>query len=196
MGLHDNSAIRLVLASDSPRRRDLLAAGGYSFQVESPPFDEPTGLPQDLTPSAVAQALAYYKARSVWDTRRDAHVLGADTLVALGSEIMGKPTDEAHARRMLHALSHSRHRVITGIALLCPSGERIIASNTTFVTMRPMGPADIDAYIESREWVGKSGSYAIQESADQFVTKLEGSFSNVVGLPMEMLGRLLKPTQK
>jgi septum formation protein len=180
----------LVLASSSPRRRHLLAEAGYNFEVAPPPIDEPTRWPAETPPAALAEALAYFKARSVAETHPDASVLGADTICACNGRVMGKPADADHARAMLHELSHNRHAVVTGVAVLDGTRRRI-ASDITWVTMRPMTPADIEDYIASGEWDGKAGAYAIQESADRYVERLDGSFSNVVGLPMELLGRLL-----
>lgn len=183
---------RLILASSSPRRRELLSAGGYEFEVVPPYPDEPNHSVTHLLPRQQAESLAYFKARTVFDEYADSIVIGADTLVACGEIVVGKPTDEAHAREMLAMLSSKRHRVISGVAILCPAGVRRIASDVTFVTMRKMARSDIDSYIASGEWKGKSGAYAIQETADKFIEKLEGSFSNVVGLPMELLGRMIK----
>ncbi|HAU37254.1 MAG TPA: septum formation protein Maf [Phycisphaerales bacterium] len=181
----------LILASSSPRRRQLLAEAGLSFDVVAPTIAEPNDDLRGLSPQQQAEALAYFKARVVSDRRPDACVLGADTVVALGGEILGKPADEADARRMLNALSGSRHAVITGVAVLCPHNVRLIASETTYVTMRRMTPDEIDDYIRSDEWRGKAGAYAIQETADRYIVKVEGSFSNVVGLPMELVARML-----
>ena len=180
----------VLLASSSPRRRDLLAEAGIAFEVAPPDMDEPAwSMP--LPPVAQAEALAYFKARSVWARHRDRAVLGADTIVAVGRERIGKPSDIDEARRMLERLSGSRHAVITGVALLLPGQGRRIASDTTYVTMRPMSEAEIESYLDSGEWEGKAGAYAIQETADRFVTRLEGSFSNVVGLCVERVVDML-----
>ncbi|HUS93284.1 MAG TPA: Maf family protein [Phycisphaerae bacterium] len=181
----------LVLASSSPRRRQLLADAGLSFDVVPPPFGEPEELPEDLTPTRRAEALAYFKARAVAECRPEACVLGADTIVAADGRVLGKPADRADAERMLRGLSGTRHAVITGVALLMPCGRRLIASETTYVTMRPMTEQEIADYLASGEWIGKAGAYAIQETADRFVVGLEGSFSNVVGLPVELVERLI-----
>jgi septum formation protein len=181
---------KLILASGSPRRRQLLSEAGFEFEVIVPTIPEPEGL-VTMTPAQQAEALAYFKARTIADANKDACVLGADTIVALGDQIYGKPRDAAHARAMLESLSHSRHQVITGVALLEPGGKRTIASETTHVTMRPMLPREIDEYIESGEWISKAGAYAIQETADRFVVRTEGSFTNIIGLPMELTEKLL-----
>jgi septum formation protein len=181
----------LVLASSSPRRRDLLAEAGVAFRVVEPTLAEPA--PSGLSsPVAVAEALAYFKARSVQQRCPHEVVLGADTVVARGGQVYGKPANADDARRMLRELSHERHAVITGVALLDGQSEgRWIASETTWVTMTPMGADQIEAYIATGEWEGKAGAYAIQETADRYVERLDGSFSNVVGLPVELVLRML-----
>ena len=183
---------RLILASSSPRRRQLLRDGGYDFEVVGPPFGEPADHPDRLLPSQHAEALAYFKAMSVWQSYPQRPVLGADTVVAAGGEILGKPADRDEAVRMLRGLSGTRHSVITGVALLGPDDRRLIASDVTFVTMRPMSEREIDEYIESGEWAGKAGAYAIQETADRFIESTDGSFTNVIGLPMELVERMLR----
>ncbi len=185
-------ACPLILASSSPRRHDLLQAAGVPFRAVPPRIDEPADLEGYASPAQLAEALAFFKARAVADRHPDTWILGADTIVALEGEILGKPRDADHARTMLHRLSRSRHAVITGVALLRPDGRRYLTSDTTYVTMRPMTDAEIEDYIASGEWIGKAGAYAIQETADRFVTRVEGSFSNVVGLPIELVTRMLR----
>lgn len=187
----DNEQARLILASASPRRRELLTAAGYVFDVVPSPMDEPTGRWRLLSPQQVAQSLAYFKARSVWERYPRAWVMGADTVVAVGGQIIGKPSDRQHARQILSSLAGTRHSVITGVSLLGPSAIRLIAADTTHVTMRKASAAEIEAYLDSGEWQGKAGAYAIQETGDRFVKSIEGSFTNVVGLPMETVERLL-----
>ncbi len=182
---------RLVLASTSPRRSQLLAERGFVFTVMAPDVNETAAEVGRLPAARQAEMLAELKAGSVADRVPGAVVLGADTVVALGARILGKPAGAGGARRMLGSLSGTRHAVMTGVAVVWPSGWRQVASETTFVTMRPMTPGEIDDYISSGEWIGKAGAYAIQESADRFVERVEGSFTNVVGLPMELVGRLL-----
>jgi len=181
---------RLVLASSSPRRRQLLAEAGYEFEAVAPPIGEPADALRDLSPRQQAEALAYFKARSVADRLGDAVVLAADTLVVVDGEVLGKPADAADARRMLRKLSGARQEVITGVALLGPP-RRLIASEVTVVVTRALSPDEIESYIASGEWEGKAGAYAIQETADRFVTEVRGSFTNVIGLPMELLERML-----
>ena len=182
----------LVLASGSPRRRQLLDEAGIPFVAVTPSIAEPDDLICRLPAIQQAEALAYFKARTVAQRMPGRCVMGADTIVAKGSTVFGKPADADQARSMLSQLSGTRHRVITGVALLGPNGERLIASDITFITMREMTPDELDQYVESNEWRDKAGAYAIQETADRFVTAVEGSFSNVVGLPMELVGRMIR----
>jgi len=164
---------------------------GLSFQVVLPPIDEPSRIDHELTPAQHAQALAYFKASSVQRQGFDGAVLGADTVVCVASEILGKASGPQQAAEMLGKLSGTRHEVITGVAVLGPDHWRMIASDTTVVTMRTITPDEIDEYVESGEWCGKAGSYAIQETGDRFVANIEGSLSNVVGLPMELVAEML-----
>ena len=190
--------MRLVLASSSPRRRHLMAEAGYRFEAVDPFIEEPSDLGPRLSPARRAMALAYFKARSVAEVMPRAVVLGADTIVAAAgepSEVLGKPADAIDAERMLRKLSGTRHRVITGVSLLGPGGCRKITSDVTHVTMREMTDDEVGQYIASGEWEGKAGAYAIQETADRFVVNVEGSFSNVIGLPMEMVARLLSEAE-
>lgn len=181
----------LILASSSPRRRELLRQAGIAHRVVPPPIEEPGESVLHLAPARQAEALAYFKASSVAQEREESLVLGADTVVAVGEEVLGKPLDADDARRMLRTLSGTRHRVITGMALLKGGQTRLISSATTWVTMRPITEREVEDYIRSGEWEGKAGAYAIQETADRFVIAIEGTFDNVVGLPVELLQRML-----
>ena len=197
----ERSPIVVILASGSPRRRELLAQAGVPFEVVAPTIEELDETTGHLPPTQQAEALAYFKARYVWDKDPARWVLGADTMVALGATILGKPADRDDARRMLSSLSGTRHAVITGVALIGPEG-RWIASDHTFVTMRTLSPQEIEDYLASGQWAGKAGAYGIQETpalrsatqsrvGDRFVERVEGSWSNVMGLPMELVGRML-----
>ena len=144
------------------------------------------------TPQAAARQVAQRKAVAVAAKRPDALVLGADTVVAAGGGIIGKPADRGDAIAILSRLSGSRHAVITGVCLIDGAeGLRAADTVTTWVTMRPMTRQEIEAYVDSGEAYGKAGAYAIQETADRYVERVEGSFSNVVGLPMERVRELL-----
>lgn len=198
----------LVLASASPRRRRLLSEAGLDFEVEPADVDETLDL--SLGAGAAAEDLARRKALEVARRRRTTGpagpvaVIGSDTVVVLGEDgdpgrrFLEKAADAAEARAMLRALSGTRHRVITGVAVarLAPGGAGVdavvSAHETTWVTMRALSMDELDAYVASGEWRGKAGSYAIQETADRFVTALEGGgFDNVVGLPVALTLGLL-----
>ena len=168
-----------------------MGQAGYDFDVVDPPLGEPDQATEDLTPTQLAEALAYFKARAVSETHPGRRVLGADTVVATDAHVLGKPADAAEARRMLESVSGTRHAVITGVALLEAETQRLIASDVTHVTMREMTEQEIDDYVASGEWEGKAGAYAIQETADRFVDSIEGSFTNIVGLPMELVERMI-----
>jgi septum formation protein len=181
----------IILASASPRRRELLAQAGIPFEVIVPTLAEVDGAMERQSPAQQAEALAFFKASTIRDSHPDRWVLGADTIVALGECVLGKPRDRAHAAEMLASLAGTRHAVITGVALLGPAG-RSIASDTTFVTMRKLSAEELAAYLDSGQWAGKAGAYGIQEIGDRFVERVEGSFSNVMGLPMELVERMLQ----
>lgn len=183
---------RLWLASRSPRRRALLRGAGIPFEVVDVEVDETP--PPGLEPEAVARELALRKARAGAGRAGQGWVLGADTLVVLGDRILGKPRDRRDASSMLAALSARPHRVVTGVALVGPGGAEFSGYDVTHVVMRPMSPGEIRAYVDSGESDDKAGAYAIQEAGDRFVERLDGSWSNVVGLPMELLRDLLART--
>jgi septum formation protein len=185
-------SIHLILASQSPRRRELLEAAGYEVEVVAPPCPEPEWVAKGLAPAAHAEALAYFKAAAVGRAVGRGLILAGDTVVALGDEVFGKPRDRADARRILTTLAGTTHVVITGLALLdAATGRRLIAHAATRVTMRPLVPELIKAYLDSGEWEGKAGAYGIQDGRDDFIERIDGSFTNVVGLPMELLEQML-----
>jgi septum formation protein len=176
---------QLVLASASERRRALLAGAGIAFRAVEPGVEEES--PERGDPHAVALRNARRKALAV---RGDA-VLAADTVVALGDRLFGKPSDDAEARATLRALAGTTHRVVTAVVLVA-GGALFEGSAETRVTMRSLADAEIDAYVASGEARGKAGAYAIQETGDRFVTAVDGPFDNVVGLPMEVVRALLR----
>jgi septum formation protein len=187
--------LELILASSSPRRRELLGRLGREFRVVSPDADE--ALPEAARPEECAVALAVRKAESVASRFSEGLVIGADTLAAADGKIIGKPDDAEHARQLLRLLSCRPHFVITGICLInAATGERRTAAESTRVIMRPMSEEQIAAYVATGEPLGKAGAYAIQESGDRYVERVEGSFTNVVGLPMELLERLINELEE
>ena len=196
--------MQLVLASASARRRDLLQAAGLEFSVEPADVDEDLEAFRDPENAAVELALrkaragaATWRARKRSDVSPDACILGADTIVAIARGahwlLLGKPTDARDAERMLALLSGTRHLVATGVALIRTSdGAERTGFERTFVTMREIPALERASYVASGEWEGKAGGYAIQETADRFVLRLEeGGFDNVVGLPVALTRRLL-----
>jgi len=178
----------LILASSSPRRSELLTAAGIPFTIQSLPVDE-SPLPGE-DPAAFTLRLAHAKAAVVFAHNDHATVLGADTIVVCDGEILGKPADAADAARMLAQLSGRAHQVITGVAILSPAGVLTHAETTT-VVMRAITPTEIVAYIATGEPMDKAGAYAIQGGAAPFITRIDGDYSNVVGLPVDAVQRLL-----
>lgn len=184
---------KLVLASASPRRRALLAEMGYRFDVVPAAVDE--SVDPCLAPERQAELLAERKAEAVAPKVGEAIVLGADTLVACEGRVVNKAADEAEARRFLRLLTTHRHAVITAVCVLdTTAGEKHTAHDTTWLQMRPMTEAELDAYIASAGWRDKAGAYALQEGGDRFVERMDGSESNVVGLPVELVARLVPYT--
>lgn len=178
----------LILASRSPRRSELLTAAGISFEVLAADIDE-TPLPNE-DPAAYVERLAIEKARAVFAMRPAALVLGADTTVTIDGEILGKPVDEADALRMLRLLSGRVHDVHTGVAVVSTSGVRS-GIDTTRVWFDTMTDEDIAWYVATGEPVDRAGAYAIQGFASRFIPRIEGSYSNVVGLPVALVSSIL-----
>jgi septum formation protein len=185
-------SLSIVLASASEGRRALLAEWGYEFRVCHSEVDESEYDAGKYSPVEYAKALAVAKARDVADKFSDFVVIGADTVVDLDGRIIGKPADAVEAEQMVRELFSRSHKVITGVAVVrsC-DGLEIIDSDTTVIYPKAMSEGQIASHIESGTWRGKSGAYAIKEGADEFVERIEGSLTNVMGLPMELLGRLL-----
>ena len=181
--------MKLILASASPRRYDLLKAAGVNPDVRVTDTDETIVHP--LSPALTVRTLALRKCRAAREViGENEYILAADTAVACAGEILGKPTDEADARRMLKRLSGSRHSVLTGCALIC--GARCVTGVCeTVVKYRELEDHEIEEYIASGECYGKAGAYAIQEHGDSFVEYIDGPWDNVVGLPISTTGELL-----
>ncbi len=181
--------MKLILASASPRRAKLLADAGYQFEVHPADIDE-----QQITspnPSELAQKLATAKAEAVAAQFPDDLVLAADTIVCLGEQVMGKPADAAQAKRMLELLSGTTQVIITGICLMRKNDDmQQSARAMSAVRMDNLSEEQIDKYIASGDWEGKAGGYGIQDQ-DPFVTRIAGSHTNIVGMPMETVRRML-----
>jgi septum formation protein len=188
--------MRLILASASPRRAELLNSAGYTFEVAPADVDEtPRG---GERPADYALRVAHDKAAVAWSGRADDDrcvVLAADTVVVSGGQILGKPRDDEDAAAMLRMLSGRVHEVLTAVVLVGQSGERSEVV-TTRVRFLPMDEQEIQWYIATGEPSGKAGAYAIQGRAARFIDWIEGSWSNVVGLPLATVYRLLNTGQK
>jgi septum formation protein len=199
----------LVLASASPRRQELLRNAGIAFVVQPADIDE---TPRDgESPRECAERLAREKALAVSRTRPADYVLGADTIVVVDGNILGKPGDAADAARMLRLLAGRVHEVITGVCLV-EAGVRgqgsgaskgkaatggiddgqLTASETTLVTMSELSDDDIREYVATGEPIDKAGAYAIQGGASRWIPRIEGDYSNVVGLPVALVYRMLR----
>lgn len=180
----------LVLASRSPRRIALLREAGLEFEVlpaEVAECPEPGRTPQDN-----AKTIARDKAEWTAQRRPGCFVLAADTLVALDGELFGKPRDRQEARAMLQRLSGHTHQVVTGLAVIGPGGDCLTEAVTSSVTFKTLGPQEIETYLESGEAMDKAGAYAIQGRGGALVASHQGSFSNIVGLPVEQAVALLQ----
>ena len=184
--------MRLILASASPRRAELLTSAGYHFEVQSADIDE------RVTPGEAAedyvQRLAVEKARAVLERTNprgdDVLVLGADTTVVVDGEILGKPEDDEDSARMVRLLAGRPHRVLTGVSL-CSRSLRLEAVDETLVFFQPMSDNDVHWYVASGEGRDKAGAYAIQGLASRFIPRIDGSHSNVVGLPVAVVAELI-----
>jgi septum formation protein len=179
----------LVLASASPRRRELLRGAGIPFEVQAANIAE-DALPGESAKDC-AERLAREKALVVAAQRPNDVVLGADTIVVVDNQILGKPSDAADAARMLRMLSARVHQVITGVCLVF-GGEARVASETTSVTMLEITDKEIAGYIASGEPMDKAGAYAIQGIASRWSPRIEGDYSNVVGLPVALVFGMLR----
>jgi nucleoside triphosphate pyrophosphatase len=181
---------RLVLASASPRRRELLVQAGFTFEVH------PAHIPEDPLPNedpvAYVVRLAREKAQAVFNELNDAAatILGADTTVTLDNHILGKPEDAADGARMLRLLSGRTHRVMTGIAVVTAESAEV-AAEVTGVRFLALSDEEIDAYIATGEPMDKAGAYAIQGRAARWIPRIEGCYFNVVGLPLSLVSTML-----
>jgi len=184
---------RLILASASPRRAELLRRCGIDFDVAPSDLDEPRIKPDGVAAAAWAEALAHFKARCVGDVNPNRWVLAADTIVTCAGALLGKPHDRDEAERMLEIQARQRGEVITGVCLVrvARHARRMLTHEKTLVWMRD-DRCERERYLESGDWAGKAGAYGIQDVGDTLVRRIRGSFSNVVGLPVERLRRLIR----
>ena len=181
--------MRLVLASGSPRRADLLRAAGIPFEVFPVEVDERFGL--DEKPERAVARLAEAKAVAAAAAHPDAMVLGADTTVVVRGEVLAKPADAEDAARMLRLLSGRSHDVLTGVCL-CYQERRLVHVEPTRVRVSHLSDAEIAWYVSTGEPFDKAGGYAVQGMASRFIEGIDGSYSNVVGLPISSVYELLK----
>jgi septum formation protein len=187
--------MKIILASSSPRRAEALRNAGIEFELRPAPVDESRNAGE--SPSEYVQRLALAKARAaahtVAGTRDEILIVGADTIVLIGDEILGKPESAEDARRMLRRLSGTVHEVHTGLAVLSPpSGAERVVEEISLVHFAPLTQADIDAYLATGEPFDKAGAYGIQGIGGRYVTRVEGCYFNVMGMPLARLWSLLK----
>jgi septum formation protein len=180
---------RVILASASPRRAELLRAAGIAFDVRPADIDEAI-LPGEA-PSDYVSRLAEAKARVVHERDSDRTVLAADTAVVVDGHILGKPLDEADAKRMLRLIRGRAHEVLTAVSLFHPAQIVDTRVEVTTVEFAGLSESDIAWYVSSGEPIDKAGAYAAQGLASRFVTRIEGSYSNVVGLPIALVYQML-----
>ncbi len=181
---------RLILASASPRRRELLASLGVSFEVVTAPVSEHEDPSTD--PRTMVAHNAALKADWVADRHPDAVVLGADTTVFIDQMALNKPADAAEARAMLRRLAGRTHTVVTGLALRCRESELVIDEGVASeVTFKAIGEEEIEAYLAKVHTLDKAGGYAIQEQSDIIIEGYHGSYTNIIGLPVETTKQIL-----
>lgn len=191
----------LLLASASPRRRDLLTHAGFSFRVDSIPVEEKREPGEE--PMHLVQRLSREKAEIVFRARaKTLHreddpllVLGGDTVVVCDSEVLGKPTDDADAMRMLRLLAGRTHQVITGVCVFSAAGADV-AAESTWVTMLAMLEEEIRTYVATGEPTDKAGGYAIQGIAGRWIPRISGCYFNVVGLPLALVNTMIQAAQR
>jgi septum formation protein len=185
-----SEAVRLILASSSPARRELLERTGRAFEVRPADIEEPdTGFSD---PRTMVQTISWLKGRAVAPTLDAGLVLAADTIGWIDGQPILKPTDEADARRILRQLGGREHELWTGVTLWRrPDDVQVIWQEVSRVHFTALSDAEMDRYLATRQWKNNSGAYAILEQDDPYVRVVEGSLTNVIGLPMESLERML-----
>jgi septum formation protein len=181
--------MRLILASTSPRRKELLGLLGVPFEVAEPSFVEE--IRRDLPPEEQARSFAAGKARSCAARFPGTLILGSDTLIAIGQEILGKPADVQEARTMLRRLRGRRHVIHTAVALLRPAGGEEVGLETVQVWFKDISDAAIEQYMNTGECLGKAGAYSIQGAGGRLIDRIEGDYTAAVGLPLRLVANLL-----
>jgi septum formation protein len=184
--------VPIILASSSPRRKQLLAEAGYKFTSVSPDIDESAFAAEGINPCEYAKRLALAKAKSVAEKFPNCLVIGADTVADYKGRIIGKPADAKEAEEITRQLFSGPHKVITAVAIVrIVDGTEIVESDTTAVYPKKLTESQIAEHIKGGSWRDKAGAYAIQEGGDEFIERIEGSLTNVMGLPMELLQSVL-----
>lgn len=192
--MKEKTSRHIILASTSPRRQELIAKLGLPFEIM--PSDANEDTPFGWEPRMIVETLALRKADTVYrnlsESGRNAIIVGSDTIVVLEGNILGKPTDDTDAVRMLSLLQGRTHQVYTGVACVdALTGQRIVRYRTTHVSMKPLNDVQIMSYVRSGEPRGKAGAYAIQGLGATIVESIEGDYFNVVGLPVSLLSDML-----
>lgn len=185
---------QIILASTSPRRRELLSGLGLQFEIQAPDCDE--SVRDGEAPDALVRRLSLEKASSVANKNKNAWVIGADTIVVIDGKILGKPVDEADAAAMLKRLQGQVHEVWGGFAVVNESlQKKIVEAHVSSVEMIPLTDAEIKSYIKTGEPMDKAGSYAIQGVGAGLISSVEGSYTNVVGLNLAAIQKVLKESE-
>jgi septum formation protein len=191
--MSEQSQHSFILASASPRRKQLLTEAGYEFTVVPPDIDESAFPTSGIKAGEYAEALALAKAKKIAHKYPNRLVLGADTVVDFKGQIIGKPADAEEAEQITKKLFNTPHKVITGIAIVRLSDDiELNRSDSTTIYPKKLSPEQIEEHIRDESWRDKAGAYAIKENGDEFIERIDGSLTNVMGLPMELLKQLLK----
>jgi septum formation protein len=191
--MSEQSQHSFILASASPRRKQLLIEAGYEFTIVPPDIDESAFPTSGIKASEYAEALALAKAKKNAHKYPNHLILGADTVVDFKGQIIGKPVDAEEAEQIIRKLFSAPHKVITGVAIVRLSdGMELNQSDSTTIYPKKLSPEQIEEHIKSESWRDKAGAYAIKENGDEFIERIDGSLTNVMGLPMELLEQLLK----
>jgi septum formation protein len=185
---------KLVLASSSPRRAEILRATGWPFEIVAANIDESAREGEGVV--EYVERLACEKAEAVAEARQAGLVLGADTVVAVAGQVLGKPADEEDARRMLRLLSGRWHDVLSGVALVrAETNEVLVAHEQTRVRFAPLSDEEIEWYVSTGETTDKAGAYAVQGRASLFIEEIEGDYWNIVGLPIRLVYKLAQESK-